>query len=188
MTAPATNMSPVSWDEAFAEIGARAQERSDSPDRAEFYTSGRAPPTRQLSLYQLLVRLYGTNNFPDCSNMCHEASGVGTDQAPIGVGKGTVLLEDFEHADAIFVHRPEPRHQPPTHAGRPAPCGAAWCDVSSSSIRSREKGLERFADPQDKIEMITGGSAKIATNYYQPRQGGDMAAVRGMSQGDVCSR
>ncbi|CUX19324.1 hypothetical protein AGR7C_Cc140096 [Agrobacterium deltaense Zutra 3/1] len=91
---------PVSWDDAFAEIG-RILNSLDSPDRAEFYTSGRAS-NEAAFLYQLMVRLYGTNNFPDCSNMCHEASGVGL-KASIGVGKGTVLLEDFEQTDAIFV-------------------------------------------------------------------------------------
>ena len=90
----------VDWAEAFAEIGAVLR-GLDSPDRAEFYTSGRAS-NEAAFLYQLFVRLYGTNNFPDCSNMCHEASGVGLRQS-IGVGKGTVKLEDFEEADAIFV-------------------------------------------------------------------------------------
>ena len=91
---------PVSWDDAFAEIG-RILNSLDSPHRAEFYTSGRAS-NEAAFLYQLMVRLYGTNNFPDCSNMCHEASGAGL-KASIGVGKGTVLLEDFEQTDAIFV-------------------------------------------------------------------------------------
>lgn len=79
---------PVSRDDAFAEIGG-VLNSLDSPDRAEFYTSGRAS-NEAAFIYQLMVRLYGTNNFPDCSNMCHEASGVGL-KASIGVGKGTVL-------------------------------------------------------------------------------------------------
>jgi formate dehydrogenase major subunit len=92
----------VSWDEAFSDIG-RVLKSLDTPDRAEFYTSGRAS-NEAAYIYQLFVRLYGTNNFPDCSNMCHEASGVALEQA-IGIGKGTVVLEDFEKADAIFVGR-----------------------------------------------------------------------------------
>ncbi|KAA3509903.1 FdhF/YdeP family oxidoreductase [Agrobacterium rosae] len=169
---------PVSWDDAFAEIG-KVLRSLDSPDRAEFYTSGRAS-NEAAFLYQLMVRLYGTNNFPDCSNMCHEASGVGL-KASVGVGKGTVLLEDFEKADAIFVIGQNPGTNHPRMLG----------DLRRAAIRGariavfnpiREKGLERFTDPQDKIEMITGGNTKIATNYYQPRQGGDMAAVRGMSK------
>ncbi|MFK0382633.1 FdhF/YdeP family oxidoreductase [Agrobacterium sp. NPDC090273] len=169
---------PVSWDDAFAEIG-RILNSLDSPDRAEFYTSGRAS-NEAAFLYQLMVRLYGTNNFPDCSNMCHEASGVGL-KASIGVGKGTVLLEDFEQADAIFVIGQNPGTNHPRMLG----------DLRRAALRGakivvlnpiREKGLERFADPQDKIEMMTGGNTKIATNYYQPKQGGDMAAIRGMSK------
>ena len=169
---------PVSWDEAFAEIGG-VLKGLDSPDRAEFYTSGRAS-NEAAFLYQLMVRLYGTNNFPDCSNMCHEASGVGL-KASVGVGKGTVLLEDFEHADAIFVIGQNPGTNHPRMLGdlrRAALRGARIAVLNPI----REKGLERFTDPQDKVEMITGGSAKIATNYYQPRQGSDMAAIRGMSK------
>jgi formate dehydrogenase major subunit len=91
---------PVSWETAFAEIGT-ALRALDDPDQAEFYTSGRAS-NEAAFLYQTFVRLFGTNNFPDCSNMCHEASGVALIES-IGIGKGTVLLEDFECADAIFV-------------------------------------------------------------------------------------
>lgn len=169
---------PVSWDEAFSEIGATLQGLGD-PNRAEFYTSGRAS-NEAAYLYQLFVRLYGTNNFPDCSNMCHEASGVALRQA-IGVGKGTVLLEDFEKADAIFVLGQNPGTNHPRMLG----------DLKRAAMRGariavfnpvREKGLERFSDPQDKVEMIRGGSKTIASHYYQPRLGGDMAAVRGMAK------
>ncbi|MFC6048978.1 molybdopterin-dependent oxidoreductase, partial [Methylobacterium hispanicum] len=90
---------PVSWEAAFAEIGQELNALAH-PDQAEFYTSGRAS-NEAAYLYQLFARLYGTNNFPDCSNMCHEASGIALTQA-IGAGKGTVTLEDFERADAIF--------------------------------------------------------------------------------------
>lgn len=92
---------PVSWDDAFAEIG-RILNSLDSPDRAEFYTSGRAS-NEAAFLYQLMVRLYGTNNFPDCSNMCHEASGVGLN-ASIGVGKGTVI----QHSSSYPPGGPKP--------------------------------------------------------------------------------
>ncbi|MDQ0457095.1 FdhF/YdeP family oxidoreductase [Rhizobium paknamense] len=169
---------PVRWEEAFAEIGAILKSL-DSPNRAEFYTSGRAS-NEAAYLYQLFVRLYGTNNFPDCSNMCHEASGVALRQA-IGVGKGTVLLEDFEKADAIFVIGQNPGTNHPRMLG----------DLRRASLRGaeivvfnpvREKGLERFSDPQDKLEMLHGGSTSIASRYFQPRLGGDMAAVRGMSK------
>ncbi|MBS0232382.1 MAG: FdhF/YdeP family oxidoreductase [Proteobacteria bacterium] len=168
----------ASWDEAFSEIG-KILKGLDSPDRAEFYTSGRAS-NEAAYIYQLFVRLYGTNNFPDCSNMCHEASGVALEQA-VGIGKGTVMLEDFEKADAIFVIGQNPGTNHPRMLG----------DLRRAAVRGakiavfnpvREKGLERFADPQDKLEMIMGGSTAIANAYYQVRVGGDMAAVRGMAK------
>ncbi len=168
----------VEWADAFAEIGSILK-GLDSPDRAEFYTSGRAS-NEAAYLYQLFVRLYGTNNFPDCSNMCHEASGVGLRQS-IGVGKGTVLLEDFEEADAIFVIGQNPGTNHPRMLG----------DLRRAAIRGarivvfnpiKERGLERFTDPQDKLEMLRGGATDIASDYLQPRLGGDMAAVRGMSK------
>src|SRR5712675_659013 len=91
---------PVAWEEAFALIG-RELRALQSPDQAEFYTSGRTS-NEAAFLYQLFVRRFGTNNFPDCSNMCHEPTSVGLPES-IGIGKGTVLLDDFSHADAIFV-------------------------------------------------------------------------------------
>mgnify|MGYP003637882604 FL=1 len=176
--APSDTYLPVAWEDAFAEIGDILKSLK-SPDQAEFYTSGRAS-NEAAYLYQLFVRLYGTNNFPDCSNMCHEASGVGLRQA-IGVGKGTVLLEDFEKADAIFVLGQNPGTNHPRMLG----------DLRRAAIRGaeivvfnpvRERGLERFSDPQAKLEMLSGGSTDIASHYYQPLLGGDMAAVRGMSK------
>jgi formate dehydrogenase major subunit len=168
----------ATWDEAFTEIG-RVLNSLDSPNRAEFYTSGRAS-NEAAYIYQLFVRLYGTNNFPDCSNMCHEASGVALDQS-IGIGKGTVVLEDFEKADAIFVIGQNPGTNHPRMLGdlRRAAMRGARVAVFNPV---REKGLERFADPQDKLEMLTGGSTAIASEYYQVHLGGDMAAVRGMAK------
>ena len=168
----------VDWDAAIAEIGAILNS-FDTPDRAEFYTSGRAS-NEAAFLYQLFVRLYGTNNFPDCSNMCHEASGIAMKQA-VGVGKGTVLLEDFEKADAIFVIGQNPGTNHPRMLGdlrRAAQRGAKVIVFNPL----RERGLERFADPQDKLEMLRGGSSEIASDYFQPRLGGDMAAMRGMAK------
>ena len=94
---------PISWDLALARIGA-SMRGLPRPDMAEFYTSGRAS-NEAAFLYQLFAREYGTNNFPDCSNMCHEATSVGLPES-IGVGKGTVTLEDFDHCDAVFCIRP----------------------------------------------------------------------------------
>ncbi|KQP22221.1 CbbBc protein [Methylobacterium sp. Leaf102] len=169
---------PTTWPEAFAAIGA-ALNALDQPDRAEFYTSGRAS-NEAAYLYQLFARHYGTNNFPDCSNMCHEASGIAL-QAAIGIGKGTVLLEDFEKADAIFVVGQNPGTNHPRMLG----------DLRKAAQRGtrvvvfnpvRERGLERFADPQNTVEMLRGASAPVASHYYQPRLGGDMAAFRGIAK------
>lgn len=168
----------IEWDEAFRTIGGILKS-FDSPNRVEFYTSGRAS-NEAAFLYQLFVRAYGTNNFPDCSNMCHEASGVALKQS-VGVGKGTVLLEDFEMADAIFVVGQNPGTNHPRMLGdlrRAAERGARI--VVFNPIR--ERGLERFADPQNKLEMLHGGSEAIASDYFQPRLGGDLAAFRGMAK------
>ncbi|GGF49917.1 oxidoreductase [Azorhizobium oxalatiphilum] len=169
---------PVAWEAAFAGIAAELNALND-PNEAEFYTSGRAS-NEAAFLYQLFVRMFGTNNFPDCSNMCHEASGVGLMQS-VGVGKGTVLLEDFEHADAIFVIGQNPGTNHPRMLGdlrRAAQRGARVVVLNPV----RERGLERFADPQDKVEMLRGGSSSVASHYVQPKLGGDMAVIRGIAK------
>ncbi|SMO47466.1 FdhF/YdeP family oxidoreductase [Paracoccus laeviglucosivorans] len=168
----------IDWDTAFAEIGA-ALKALDHPDRAEFYTSGRAS-NEAAFLYQMFVRLYGTNNFPDCSNMCHEASGVALIDA-IGIGKGTVQLEDFEKADAVFVFGQNPGTNHPRMLADLRKATARGCNVVVFNTL-KEKGLMRFADPQNKVEMLLGGSKPTSTDYFQPRLGGDMAAVRGMAK------
>ena len=167
---------PVSWEEALALI-ARHLNGLASPDEAIFYTSGRTS-NEAAFLYQLFVREFGTNNFPDCSNMCHEPSGAGL-KPQIGVGKGTVTLQDFELADAIFIFGQNPGTNHPRMLGelrRAAKRGAAI--VSFNPLR--ERGLEKFADPQDALEMLTGGSTRISSDYFQLRIGGDLAALKGM--------
>ena len=91
---------PIAWNEAF-EFIAQKLNSLENPNQAEFYTSGRTS-NKAAFLSQLFIRSYGSNNFPDCSNMCHEASGVALNRS-IGTGKGTVTLKDFEYADAIFI-------------------------------------------------------------------------------------
>jgi molybdopterin-dependent oxidoreductase alpha subunit len=143
----------------------------------EFYTSGRTS-NEAAFLYQLYVREYGTNNFPDCSNMCHEATSVGLPKS-IGVGKGTVTLEDFDHADAIFCigHNPGTNHPRMLATLREASKrGAAIVALNPL----RERGLERFTSPQDPIEMATLTSTQIASAYYQVKVGGDIAMLKGM--------
>ncbi|MBD8260548.1 MULTISPECIES: FdhF/YdeP family oxidoreductase [Pantoea] len=167
---------PISWDEAFALI-AQHIKAMDHPDQMELYTSGRASNEASW-LYQLFGRLMGTNNFPDCSNMCHEASGTGLKRS-IGVGKGTIRLDDFDHADAIFVfgQNPGTNHPRMLHSLRHAADHGAKI-VTFNTLR--ERGLERFADPQKPLEVVTSKAGNISSSYYQPNLGGDMAAVRGM--------
>lgn len=167
---------PVTWETAFARIG-EVLRGLDSPDQAEFYTSGRAS-NEAAYLFQLFAREYGTNNFPDCSNMCHEATSVGLPQS-IGIGKGTVSLADFEETDLIISmgHNPgtnHPRMMGTLHeaARRKVPI------IVFNPLR--ERALERFADPQNIVEMATYSSTAIASTYYQVKAGGDAAALKGI--------
>src|SRR5882757_6268891 len=167
---------PIAWDEAFALIGHKLR-ALDTPDHAEFYTSGRTS-NEAAFLYQLFVRRFGTNNFPDCSNMCHEPTSVGLPES-IGIGKGTVILDDFSHADAIFVIGQNPGTNSPR----------MMTELRNASRRSvpivvlnplRERALERFAAPQDPVEMVTLRSTRIASEYCQVAVGGDVAALKGI--------
>lgn len=167
---------PIAWDDAFAII-ARHLNALPDPNQAIFYTSGRAS-NEAAFLYQLFVRQYGTNNFPDCSNMCHEPSGTAM-REQIGVGKGTVELADFEKADAIFIFGQNPGTNHPRMLGELRAAHKRGARIVSFNPL-RERGLERFADPQDKLEMATLGSTPISTHYFQLRIGGDLAAVTGM--------
>ncbi|WPB55273.1 FdhF/YdeP family oxidoreductase [Xylophilus sp. GOD-11R] len=167
---------PIEWDAAFALIARHLNELPD-PNQAVFYTSGRAS-NEAAFLYQLFVREYGTNNFPDCSNMCHEPSGSGM-RPQIGVGKGTVSLEDFEHADAIFIFGQNPGTNHPRMLGELREAHKRGAKIVSFNPL-RERGLERFQDPQSKMEMATLGSTPISTHYFQLQVGGDLAAVKGM--------
>ncbi|MFL1465788.1 FdhF/YdeP family oxidoreductase [Marinobacter sp. HN1S83] len=168
----------TTWDEAFTLI-ARHLQSLESPDQAELYTSGRAS-NEAAFLYQLFVRAFGTNNFPDCSNMCHEASGVGMTES-IGVGKGTVVFEDFEQADAIFVigQNPGTNHPRMLEPLREAVERGAQV-VCLNPLK--ERGLERFQHPQHPFEMLSNGSEPTSTAYFRPALGGDMAVMRGIAK------
>ncbi|WP_158784971.1 FdhF/YdeP family oxidoreductase [Pantoea sp. BAV 3049] len=167
---------PIGWDDAFRLIASHIH-AMDNPDQMELYTSGRASNEASW-LYQLFGRMNGSNNFPDCSNMCHEASGAGLKRS-IGVGKGTIRLDDFDHADAIFVfgQNPGTNHPRMLHSLRHAADHGAKI-VTFNTLR--ERGLERFADPQKPLEVVTSKAGTISSTYYQPNLGGDMAAIRGM--------
>jgi molybdopterin-dependent oxidoreductase alpha subunit len=167
---------PVSWETAFVRIGEVLRSLTD-PNMAEFYTSGRAS-NEAAFLYQLFIREYGTNNFPDCSNMCHEATSVGLPQS-IGIGKGTVSLDDFEHCELIIAmgHNPGTNH--PRMMGTLHECSRRGVPIIVFNPL-RERALERFADPQDPLEMVSFGSTPIASTYFQVKVGGDAAALKGV--------
>ena len=166
----------TSWDDAFALI-AEHLKALPSPDHAEFYTSGRAS-NEAAFLYQLFVRAYGTNNFPDCSNMCHEPTSRGLPPS-IGVGKGTVVLDDFDHAEAIFVIG----HNTGTNAPR----------MMTNLVAARKRGIPivavnpmperaliRFTEPQDLVQMATFGSTPVSSEFVHIRIGGDLAFFKGI--------
>ena len=167
---------PISWDAAFAHIG-QTLSSLPAPDMVEFYTSGRAS-NEAAFLLSVFARELGTNNFPDCSNMCHEATSVGLPQA-IGIGKGTVSLDDFDTCDLIISmgHNPGTNH--PRMMGTLHECARRGVPIIVFNPL-RERALERFADPQDPIEMGTFGSTRIASTYYQVKVGGDAAALKGI--------
>lgn len=167
---------PVDWQEAFDDIGTRLRALAH-PDQAEFYTSGRTS-NEAAFLFQLFARNFGTNNFPDCSNMCHEATSVGLPRA-IGIGKATVTLEDYEHTDLIISmgHNPGTNHPRMMTSLREAARRGATILVFNPL---RERALERFQSPQDPIEMATLEATPIATRYFQVKVGGDAAALKGI--------
>ncbi|HEC60031.1 MAG TPA: FdhF/YdeP family oxidoreductase [Methylophaga sp.] len=168
----------TTWMEAF-QLVAQHLKNMDSPHQAEFYTSGRAS-NEAAFLYQLFVRAVGTNNFPDCSNMCHEASGIAMAET-VGVGKGTVEFGDFEHAEAIFVigQNPGTNHPRMLEPLREAVKRGAQV-ICFNPLK--ERGLERFQHPQSPLEMLTNDSEPTNTAFFRPNLGGDMAAIRGMAK------
>jgi molybdopterin-dependent oxidoreductase alpha subunit len=169
---------PIAWDDAFQLIATHLNGLGD-PDRAAFYTSGRAS-NEAAFLYQLFVRIYGTNNFPDCSNMCHEATSRGL-PTTVGVGKGTVLLEDFEHADTLLIFGQNPATNHPRMLGELRDCAKRGATIVSINPL-RERGLERFASPQSPVEMMTMSSTKIASTFIQPKIGGDFSLLKAVAK------
>ena len=173
----AERYTPISWDDAFALAAAELRALA-SPDEALFYTSGRAS-NEAAFLYQLFVRQFGTNNLPDCSNMCHESSGAALN-ASIGVGKGTVTLEDLQHAETIFLFGQNPG------TNHPRMLSALQAAVRRGAVLIavnplREAGLTGFAHPQELGGML-GISTPLAAQYLQVRSNGDMALVKGIAK------
>ena len=165
---------PVTWEQAFAEIGAEL--KGLDPKSVIMYTSGRASLETSY-MYQLFGRMYGTNNFPDSSNMCHESTSVALPKV-IGVPVGTVLLPDYDKSDCIFFFG----HNTTTNAPRmlhPLQRAAKRGVPIITFNPLREKGLERFVNPQSPSQMVAGGT-RISTQYCQVKTGGDIAAIVGI--------
>ncbi|ASY35484.1 MULTISPECIES: FdhF/YdeP family oxidoreductase [unclassified Streptomyces] len=168
----ASHYTPVSWDEAFR-IVAEELTALGSPDEAVFYTSGRTS-NEAAFLYQLFAREFGTNNLPDCSNMCHESSGSALSET-IGVGKGSVSLEDLHRADLIIVagQNPGTNHPRMLSALEKAKAGGAKI-ISVNPLP--EAGLERFKNPQTPKGLASGTA--LTDLFLQIRIGGDQALFR----------
>lgn len=166
----------TTWEHAFADI-AKELNALDDPNEAVFYASGRASLETSY-MYQLLARIYGTNNLPDSSNMCHESTSVGLPKS-IGAPVGTVTLEDFEHSDCLFffghntgTNAPRMLHQLQDARKRGAQI------ITFNPIK--ERGLVSFANPQSPVEMLSPKETQISTQYHQVKIGGDAAAIAGL--------
>jgi molybdopterin-dependent oxidoreductase alpha subunit len=168
---------PISWEDAFRIIAAHLR-KLGSPDEAIFYTSGRAS-NEAAFLYQLFVRSYGTNNLPDCSNMCHESSGVALKES-IGVGKGTVTLDDFLEADVILCAGQNPGTNHPRMLTTLEEAVKRGVEVVSINPL-RETGLVAFAHPQH-IGALFGRFTPLASRFLQVRINGDLALFRGLGK------
>lgn len=170
----------VTWDEAIADIATRLRAlRAEDPKSAVFYASGRASLETSYA-WQLFARVYGNNNLPDSSNMCHESTSVALPES-IGVPIGTVHLEDFGQADCLLfvgqnpgVNSPRMLHLIKEARDRGVPI------ISFNPLR--ESGLVRFVDPQSPMQMLTPASTTVSTQYLQVKVGGDLAALAGVAK------
>jgi molybdopterin-dependent oxidoreductase alpha subunit len=173
----ATHYEAVSWDSAF-ELLAAELNSLNYPDQAIFYTSGRAS-NEAAFLYQLFVRQFGTNNLPDCSNMCHESSGTALNET-IGIGKGTVTLEDFDRAQAIFVIGQNPGTNHPRMLSALQRAKRNGCKLVHINPLP-EVGMIRFKHPQQLFGLL-GSGTELADLFLQVRINGDVALLKGMSK------
>lgn len=166
---------PCDWDEAFAAIGAEL--KAIDPKAAVFYASGRASLETSY-LWALFARLYGHNNLPDSSNMCHETTSV-TLNTLIGSPVGTCTLDDFESCDAMFYFGQNPGTNSPRFLHPLQKAVERGCKVVAFNP-IREKGLIEFINPQNPVQMLSGKGTKISSQYLQVRAGGDIAAIMGL--------
>ncbi len=173
----ATHYEPIAWKDAFAMIGEHLNALED-PNQAIFYTSGRTS-NEAAFLYQLFVRMYGTNNLPDCSNMCHESSGVAMKES-IGVGKGTVSMEDIHNAELLLIVGQNPGTNHPrmlSSLQKAKENGARIVSVNPL----REAGLKAFSHPQ-RVGQLLGGTTSIADEFVCVKTNGDQALFKGIAK------
>lgn len=172
-----THYREISWDDAFNLIGKELNALS-SPDEGVFYTSGRAT-NEAAFLYQLFVRNFGTNNLPDCSNMCHESSGAAMNQS-VGVGKGTVTLKDLETAETILIigQNPGTNHPRMLSSLQKAVEGGATIIAVNPM---KEAGLTGFMHPQ-QVKGVIGKATALAKQFLQVKLNGDQALLKGIAK------
>lgn len=174
----ATHYAPISWDDAFELAAARLRALPD-PNRAAFYTSGRAS-NEAAFVYQLLARRLGTNNLPDCSNMCHESSGTALSET-IGIGKGCVTLEDItDHADLIVVIGQNPGTNHPRMLSALEAAKERGARIVTANPLP-EAGLVRFKNPQ-RVKGVLGRGTKLTDRYLPVRVNGDLALFTGVNK------
>ncbi|PBC56722.1 FdhF/YdeP family oxidoreductase [Rhodococcus sp. ACPA1] len=168
---------PIGWDAAFAMIAGELRALA-SPHEAVFYTSGRTS-NEAAFVYQLMIRAFGTNNLPDCSNMCHESSGSALVET-IGIGKGSVSVPDLENADLILIAGQNPGTNHPRMLSTLEKAKANGAKVIAINPLP-EAGLMRFKDPQ-KVHGVVGDGVQIADEFLQIRIGGDQALFQGVGR------
>ena len=168
---------PVSWGHAVEEIAQELRAVEDRKKGAVFYSSGRLSNEASY-LYQLFARLYGNNNLPDSSNMCHETTSVAL-PASIGQAVGTVTLDDFAKSDCIMIFGQNPGSNAPRMLHPLQEASQRGVPIITYNPL-RERGLERFLNPQSPTEMLTGKATRISSQYHQVKAGGDLAAIAGI--------
>ncbi|HVF46690.1 MAG TPA: FdhF/YdeP family oxidoreductase [Pyrinomonadaceae bacterium] len=180
-----THYEPISWDEAFKLIAAELNGLG-SPDEAIFYTSGRTS-NEAAFLFQLFVRQFGTNNLPDCSNMCHESSGIALSES-IGLGKASIRLHDFNHTDLVIVIGQNPGTNAPRMMSSLEDAKRAGAKMLAINPLP-EAGLLNFVNPNPQhhpnplkfpLDLLANRPTKLADMHLPVRIGGDMAVLKGM--------
>ncbi len=172
---------PVSWDAAFEEIG-RELRAIEDPKSVVLYSSGRCSNETSY-LYGLFARLYGNNNLPDSSNMCHETTSVALPES-IGSPVGTVTLDDFAKSECILFFGQNPGSNSPRMLHPLQEAAERGIPIITYNPL-RERGLEKFTNPQSTTEMLTGASTRISSRYHQIKTGGDLAALTGICKAVV---